>query len=322
MATVGEALSAPSGRERCSPQTTPVAVKGTLAMRGKQLLLIVGLWSCLVTSVVAAPPYRALIVTGQHRHDWVGTTPVLWKLLEETNLFVVDVATTPPKDADMSGFRPNFSAYDVVVSNYSGDLWPEETQKALVEYVRNGGGLVIFHFALSAFPQWKEYNDMIGLGGWGRRTESAGPYLRWKDGQIVRQAIPGPTGKHGPMQPFQLVVRDPSHPIVQGLPPVFAHVPDELYGWLRGPGENLTVLATAFAPKEKGGADEHEPILFTVQYGKGRVFQNALGHTAEELKSVAFIVTFQRGVEWAASGQVTQAVPADFPGPDEPSVRP
>ena len=124
------------------------------------------------------------------------------------------------------------------------------------------------------------------------------------------------------MQPFQLVVRDADHPITKGLPTTFMHVPDELYGWLRGPAENLTVLATAFAPKDKGGADEHEPLLFTVTYGKGRVFQNALGHTAKELESVAFIVTFQRGVEWAATGKVTQKVPDDFPTADKASVRP
>jgi type 1 glutamine amidotransferase len=81
------------------------------------------------------------------------------------------------------------------------------------------------------------------------------------------------------------------------------------------------VLATAFAPKAKGGADEHEPILFTVQYGKGRVFQNALGHTPAQLKSVAFIATFQRGAEWAATGKVTQKVPDDFPTAEETSVR-
>ena len=99
------------------------------------------------------------------------------------------------------------------------------------------------------------------------------------------------------------------------------HVDDELYGWLRGPAKNLTVLATAFAPADKGGSDEHEPLLFTVQYGKGRVLQNAPGHTPEQLKSVAFIVTFQRGAEWAATGNVTQQVPKDFPGPDQASVR-
>jgi type 1 glutamine amidotransferase len=221
----------------------------------------------------------------------------------------------------MSGFKPDFAAYKVVVSNYQGADWPEETRKALVDYVSGGGGLVIFHFACAAFPKWEAYNRMIGLGGWGGRNEKHGPYVRWRDGQVVRDTSPGRGGGHGPMQPFQLVVRDPDHPITRGLPEKFMHVPDELYGWLRGPAEDLTVLATAFAPKAKGGSDEHEPLLFTVSYGKGRVFQNALGHTPKELKSVAFIATFQRGVEWAATGNVTQPVPDDFPGPDEASVR-
>jgi type 1 glutamine amidotransferase len=295
--------------------------KGRTIMRRKQLLIVLVFWLLPAVVATAAPPYKALIVTGQNGHDWKGTTPVLWKILEDTGLFMVDVATSPPKGQDMSGFKPDFAAYSVVISNYQGDEWPEQTKSALVDYVESGGGLVIYHFALASFPKWKEYNEMIGLGGWGGRTEADGPYVRFKDGKIVRQQIPGKTGHHGPMQPFQVVVREPEHPIMKGLPPVFAHVPDELYGWLRGPAKNLTVLATAFAPKEKGGADEHEPLLFTIEYGKGRVFQNALGHTAKELKSVDFIVTFQRGVEWAASGQVTQGVPKDFPGPDEPVVR-
>ncbi len=291
-------------------------------MLRKNWLLAAILWFVAAAVAIAAPPYKVLIVDGQNLHDWKGTTPVLKQILEETGLFQVDVATSPPKGADMSGFKPNFAAYHAVVSNYQGDPWPEETKQALVDYVKNGGGLVIFHFACAAFPDWKEYNEMIGLGGWGGRNEKWGPYVRWRDGKFVRDTSPGKAGGHGPMQPFQLVVRNAEHPITKGLPEKFMHVPDELYGWLRGPAENLTVLATAFAPKEKGGADEHEPILFTVNYGKGRVFQNALGHTAKELKSVAFIVTFQRGVEWAASGKVTQKLPDDFPTADEATVRP
>jgi len=287
----------------------------------RKTMLIAVVWFVAAAVAAAAPQYKALIVDGQNVHDWKGTTPVLKKILEDTGLFKVDVATSPPKGADMSGFKPRFADYDVVVSNYQGDPWPEETKKALVDYVRNGGGLVIFHFACAAFPEWKEYNEMIGLGGWGGRNEKWGPYVRWRDGKFVRDTSPGKGGGHGPMQPFQIVVRNPDHPITKGLPEKFMHVPDELYGWLRGPAKNLTVLATAFAPKEKGGAGEHEPILFTVNYGKGRVFQNALGHTAKELKSVAFIVTFQRGVEWAASGKVTQKVPDDFPTADKASVR-
>jgi len=270
---------------------------------------------------MAQAPCKALIVDGQNGHKWAETTPVLKALLEETKLFTVDVATSPPKGEDVSGFKPDFAAYDVVVSNYQGASWSEETQQALLDYVKGGGGLVIYHFACAAFPQWKEFNEMTGLGGWGRRNEKDGPYIRWRDGEIVRDMSPGRGGGHGPMQPFQLVIREPNHPITEGLPTKFMHVDDELYGWLRGPAKNLTVLATAFAPKDKGGSDEHEPLLFTVSYGKGRVFQNALGHTGKELKSVAFIVPFQRGVEWAATGKVTQKVPDDFPGPDKASVR-
>jgi len=291
-------------------------------MLHRHWMATVGVWMMLAAVALAAPPYKALIVDGQNGHDWKGTTPSLKQLLEETKLFAVDVATSPAAKQDMSGFQPNFAAYNVVVLNYQGDEWPAATKTAFVDYVKNGGGVVVFHFACAAFPKWKEYNEIIGLGGWGGRNEKHGPYVRWRDGQIVRDDSPGKGGGHGPMQPFHIVIREPNHPITQGLPEKFMHCEDELYGWLRGPAKNLTVLATAFAPKEKGGAGEHEPLLFTVAYGKGRVFQNALGHTAKELKSVAFIATYQRGAEWAASGKVTQKVPADFPGPNTASMRP
>jgi type 1 glutamine amidotransferase len=278
-------------------------------------------WLVLAGVALAAPPYKALIVDGQNAHPWKDTTPVLKKLLAETGLFEVDVATSPPARQDMSRFQPKFANYKLVVLNYQGDDWPPAARKAFVEYVRNGGGVVVYHFACAAFPKWKEYNEIIGLGGWGGRNEKAGPYVRWKEGEIVRDPSPGIGGGHGPSQEFQIVVRDAEHPVTKGLPEKFMQCKDELYGWLRGPAKNLTVLATAFAPKSKGGADEHEPILFTVKYGKGRVFFQALGHTAKELKSVAFIATFQRGAEWAATGEVTQKVPDDFPTADKPSMR-
>jgi type 1 glutamine amidotransferase len=287
----------------------------------RQWLLAVGLCA-LAATALAAPTQKALIVTGQNGHDWKGTTPVLQKILEDTGMFTVDVATSPAKGQDMSGFHPKFADYKLVVLNYQGDEWPEATKKDFVNFVEHGGGVVVYHFACASFPNWKEYNEIIGLGGWGGRTEKWGPYMRWVDGRIVRQQKSGPTGSHGPMQPFQIVVRESDHPITKGLPEKFMHADDELYGWLRGPGKNLTVLATAFAPAGKlGGADEHEPVLFTVQYGKGRVFFNALGHTPKELKDVSFIFTFQRGAQWAATGKVTQKVPDDFPTADKASVR-
>lgn len=292
----------------------------------RRRLIVFGFLLCSLVALshgaMGALPYKALIVDGQNHHNWAGTTPVLERLLEETKLFTVDVATSPPKKADMSGFRPDFAAYDVVITNYQGADWPKATQQALTDYVAKGGALVVYHFACASFPKWKEYNQMIGLGGWGRRDASAGPYIRLRDGKFVPVQEPGRSGGHGPSQPFVVVNRAPDHPIMKGLPAQMMHVSDELYGWLRGPAENLTVLGTAFAPKDKGGSDDDEPLLFTVRYGKGRVFSNMLGHDVEQLRSVAFIVTFQRGVEWAVSGKVTQPLPDDLPGPQEPKLRP
>jgi type 1 glutamine amidotransferase len=275
----------------------------------------------LVPASQAAAARKALIVDGQNNHAWKDTTPVLKKALEDSGLFRVEVATSPPSRGDMSSFRPRFSGYDVVVLNYNGEDWPPETQKAFVEYVRSGGGLVIVHAADNSFPEWKEFNQMIGLGGWGNRDEKWGPYVRFRDGQFVRDTKPGRAGSHGKQQPYQVRVRDRRHPITVGLPEVWMHARDELYDSLRGPAENMNVLATAFSDRATGGAGEHEPALLVIRYGKGRVFHTILGHGPEAMRCVGFIVTYQRGTEWAATGKVTQKVPKDFPTADRVSVR-
>ncbi|HUU20208.1 MAG TPA: family 16 glycoside hydrolase [Sedimentisphaerales bacterium] len=265
---------------------------------------------------------KALIVDGQNNHDWKGTTPVLKSLLEESGLFAVDVATTPAEKQPMDSFRPNFAKYDVIVSNYTGADWPKQTRDKLVEYMKNGGGLVIYHAANNAFPEWKEWNEMIALGGWGGRDEKSGPMVRYRDGKIVFDNSPGPGGTHGPQHEFQVVIRDRLHAITAGLPEKWMHAKDELYSKLRGPAKNMAVLATAYADPAKKGTGEHEPALFTVRYGKGRVFHTVLGHGPEQLRSVGFIVTFLRGTEWAATGRVTRMeLPADFPTADEVSLR-
>ncbi len=279
-----------------------------------------GIWAVLAAVAVAAP-IKALIIDGQNNHNWKVTTPVLKKQMEDSGLFAVDVATTPPRGKDMSSFKPDFSKYDVLVMNYTGDEWPEETKKAFEKYMADGGGLVIYHAASNAFPKWKEFNEMIAVGGWGGRNEKSGPFIHWKDGKILRDNSPGRGGMHGPQHEFQLVVREKDHPITKGLPEKFMHNADELYSQLRGPAKNVTVLATAFADPAKRGTGRHEPILMVIDYGKGRVFHTTLGHVDKQLRSVAFIATFLRGTEWAATGKVTQKIPDDFPGPDKPSVR-
>lgn len=274
-----------------------------------------------VAPMLAAGKIAVLIVDGQNNHKWAETTPVLKRLLEETRQFQVDVATTPPKGGDMSQFNPEFAKYKVVVSNYNGDSWSAPTNAAFEKFVRNGGGFVSYHAADNAFPEWEQFNEMIALGGWGNRTEQSGPYARFRDGKLVVEQKPGPGGHHGTRHAFQVVVRNPKHPVMAGLPGKWMHNIDELYDSLRGPAQHIELLATAFSEPSTKGTGEHEPMLFAVKYGKGRVFHTTLGHDVEAMRCVGFIVTLQRGTEWAATGKVTSKVPADFPTADAVKVR-
>jgi type 1 glutamine amidotransferase len=265
---------------------------------------------------------KALIVDGQNNHkNWPDTTKMMKKYLEDTKRFTVDVATTAPKDSDPN-YKPEFKKYDLVVSNYNGAAWPAETQAAFTAFVKNGGGFACIHAADNSFPEWPEYNDMIGLGGWGGRTEKSGPYIYLDNaGKLVRDDSKGSGGHHGPQHAFQIVVRDADHPITKGMPREWLHVNDELYDKLRGPGQNMHILATTFSDLAKGGTGRHEPMILTIDYGKGRVFHTPMGHGNDSQECVGFITTFVRGCEWAATGKVTDPIPSDFPVPDKTSQR-
>jgi type 1 glutamine amidotransferase len=291
-------------------------------------ILLMVLCTAMVASVSKAgeTPLKALIVNGQTNmwHDWQVSSPIIKQILEQTGLFNVDVATSPPRGGNMEDFKPDFSGYDVVILDYDGEDWSEQTKTAFVEYVKNGGGVVVFHSSDNAFPKWVEFNEIIGLGGWGGRNEKAGPYVHWREGKIVLDTKPGIAGSHPPAHDYQVIIRNKDHPITKGLPEKWMHAHDELYGKLRGPAKNLTVLATAYSDpnltdgKPEGtGTGEHEPVLFTINYDKGRVFHTTFGHAKRppvpSMECVGFITTFQRGAEWAATGKVTQKVPDDFP---------
>lgn len=292
---------------------------------------------------------KALIVDGQNNHDvWPKSTQMMRDYLEESGRFEVDLYRTRltskgtrfgddfklddgkkykelKKSKTDDKFAPVFSDYDVVISNFGHGAapWPEKTKAAFEKYMKSGGGFVSIHAADNSFPQWEAYNQMIGLGGWGGRTEKDGPYVYFDaDEKLVRDTAKGRGGDHGPQREFPVIVREPNHPIMAGMPSMFMHTKDELYQQLRGPAENMTVLATGFADKKfKKGTHRHEPVAMVIEYEKGRVFHTPLGHDDYSFESVGLITLIQRGTEWAATGKVTIEVPDDFPTDEKSSSR-
>jgi len=241
---------------------------------------------------------QTLIITGQNGHDWRGTTPVLRKILEDTGRFEVRVTE------EFRGAGPETLApYDLVVLNYferrRPELWwGERAQNALLDFVRSGKGIVVYHFSVAAFDGWTEYEKLC-----------AG---NWRPNQ----------GHHSARHDFTVEIKDREHPVTRGLKVSFPQVNDELYANLKWqPADQYHVLATAYddhslyqgkARQPVPGPGLHQPMLWTLQYGRGRVFVTALGHDVPAVETPAFTVTFARGAEWAATGAVTLAVPPEM----------
>ena len=314
-------------------------------MRIKSIILLLAI-SCTMTTYAQEKlnpskiKIKALIIDGQNNHDqWPKITFMLKNYMEDTGLFEVDVKRTaytwkgeafltdfiikglgkteamekPQTDPD---YKPDFSKYDVIVCNFGWNAapWPTETQRDFEKYINLGGGLVVFHAADNSFPKWRAYNLMIGLGGWGDRSEKDGPYVYYNDkDELIRDMTPGNGGAHGPQHEYQIQLRNTDHPITKGMPTKWLHTKDELYEGLRGPAEHMEILATTYASEEFKGSGRHEPALMVLNYGKGRIFHNIMGHADYSVQCVGFITTMLRGAEWAATGKVTIPIPDDFP---------
>ena len=228
---------------------------------------------------------RCLIITGDHRgHDWAETTRALEEILEQGGKIEVEATTRPADDLNAE----NLGQYDVLLLNYrdtdeppEGTTWTEENKQALLDAVEGGTGLVVYHYASSAFadPNWEEYERMIG-GGW--RTQ----------------------GFHGPKHEFKVSKTDAEHPISEGLPSEFDHAIDELYQNSLMVDGNV-VLATAYSdPDLPRGTGKDEAVIWVNSYGDGRVYNNALGHDTTALADPVLQDWLRRGVEWAATGAV------------------
>ncbi len=230
-----------------------------------------------------AAPIKLLIITGDHGHKWKETTPLLEDFLSAPGRIRVDITTTPAKDLN----DENLDRYDVLLLNYKDtpngardSRWSDGNKEAFLKAVRGGKGLVVLHHASSAFtkPNWDEFEKAVG--GW--RAQ----------------------GFHGPAHAFTVKKTDAKHPISEGLPAKFDHVVDELYQNSKMVPGNV-VLATAYSdPAKPKGTGKDEAVIWVNTYGKGRVYNNVLGHDSKAMSDPNFQAWLRRGVEWAATGAV------------------
>ncbi|MDP9174057.1 MAG: ThuA domain-containing protein [Planctomycetota bacterium] len=278
----------------------------------------------------ALPHVKVLIIDGVSNHNWKLNTVLLRGLLEPMGLFDVAVSTSPARagDAGWEQWRPRFSDFDVVIQTYNdikgGPPWPEDVKKSFVDFVKQGGGVFIYHSANNAFAKWPEYNDIIGLG-W--RGVGYGTALRMSaDGTITR--LPPGEGRatsHAPRADV-LVHCLGDHPIHQGLAAAWKSPLLEVYYDARGPAKNVEVISYGQDPRFK----DYWPLEWTVTYGRGRVYASSFGHVwadeSETKQPVDLLAADEqtlipRAIQWLAKRPITIEVSKDFPTAEKTSIR-
>ncbi len=273
-------------------------------------------------------PIRVLIIDGFSNHNWRQTTRLIKDILEQTGRFSVTVSTTPskPGDSAWAAWHPDFSSYAVVIQNTNNIenralCWPRESEIALEKYTRSGGGLYILHSANNAFPHWKEYDRMIGLG-W--RPKETGFALKLDDRARIIRIPPGQgeSTNHGDRTDAVIRILH-RHPINEGFPESWKTASMEIYRYARGPAKHLTVLSYAY----DSASHTNWPVEWVVRYGKGKVYNSSMGHLwkdqsfPESYKSIDFQTIVIRVTEWLATGKTTYPVPSAFPSADSVRLR-
>ena len=217
---------------------------------------------------------HALILTGYHMpsHDWRATTPALQEILGQDKRIQTNVWEDPEKLA-----TEDLSRYDVLVQNYCNWDKPSlssASREKLLRYVRNGGGLLVVHFANGAWRDWPEYY-----------------------GRLARRVWVDDKSGHDAYGAFTVHVLHPDHLLTSGIADF--GTTDELYFHQQG---ELPIEPLLTARAKTTGQDE--PLAFAYTEGQGRIFQTLLGHDANALRTPAHAEIIRRAIAWAAKREV------------------
>jgi len=251
-------------------------------MKACSTLLVIGL-VVLATSTLTLPSSAAegpakikvLLVTGDDvtpAHNWHEVSQAIRETLVSSGKFEVRVC----EDAGVLDSAATLGRYDLVFLHLYNAKTPtlsDSAKENLASFVKDGKGLAVSHLSSASFKEWEEFRKMCG-----------------------RYWVMGKSG-HGPRSVFKARIANKEHPITQGLADFEAD--DELYAKLLGDAP-ITVLVEADSDWSK----KTEPLAFTIEYGKGRVFHEAFGHDGKAIQNPAVQKLIQRGCEWAATGKV------------------
>lgn len=259
--------------------------------------------------------YNILLITGivTNEHD-PKMIPMIRFLLESTGSFNVKVT-----EEFTGATAETLAKYDAVFIDYDGKVdvetpyegWGINAEKVIYDYVKNGGGAVMYHTATikgnPALPD--EYVKLVGCD--------------FDFSKGVRKT---------PKLEMIVNVNTDAHEITRGSPKSWMTAQDDFFvnmNWL--PDCPVTVLATVYDDiadyepekiqphrryefenidlKKLPGINTDQPVAWIHDHGKGRVFSVTIGHGPDTLKRPAFAGLLCRGTEWAASGKVTIPYP-------------
>jgi len=254
-------------------------MRTTISTLALVVLLVLSLTVAAGSANAADPPdkIRVLLITGDDVapfHIWREMSEATREVLVSSGRFDVKVCEDPL----ILESRTALGAYDVIaflMFNRSVPMITEAAQKNLLDFVKAGNGFFVQHLASASFGKWEEFGVLCG-----------------------RKWVMGTSG-HGPRSVFEAKITGVQHPITRGMEDF--KVDDELYAKLQGTGP-IEVLVEADSDWSK----RTEPLVFTSQYGKGRVVQNAFGHDRKAIMTPSVQKLIARGVEWAATGKVAE----------------
>jgi hypothetical protein len=161
----------------------------------------------------------------------------------------------------------------VAFLNTSGDILLPVHRNALLVHLHGGGGFVGVHCAAATEPGWPEYERLLGA--------------RFR--------------RHPEVQPAVLRVTDPDHPATRHLPDPWSRV-DEWYDFEALPSGVRVLLTVDESTYTGGGMGPSHPLAWCHEYGGGRVFYTALGHTVEAYAGPDLRAHLWGGLTWACRG--------------------